>query len=160
MDDAALLGAHRVHLDDPVGAQRLLGGAGGAGGEDLAAALAVAGGVEQDPLALADPAEGGLVAEQLQRVDRLAAAADQEPVVVVAADDRFDRLVVLGDLDIALEVELVEDALDELAHPLRRLLRPLPLLTRVIHDCSPYPRYGRRRGDEPTLPRIRQKVDS
>ena len=86
VDDAALLGAHRVHLDDVVAAQRLLGGAVGAALEGLAPALAVAGGVDDDPLALAQAAEGGLVAEQLQGVDRLAAFADQQAVVVLAFD--------------------------------------------------------------------------
>ena len=86
VDDAALLGAHRVHLDDVVGAQRLLGGAVGAALERLAAALAVAGGVDDDPFALAQAAEGGLVAEQLQGVDRLAPFADQQAVVVLALD--------------------------------------------------------------------------
>ena len=86
VDDAALLGAHRVHLDHVVAAQRLLGGAVGAALERLAAALAVAGGVDDDPFALAQAAEGGLVAEQLQGVDRLAAFADQQAVVVLALD--------------------------------------------------------------------------
>jgi hypothetical protein len=120
-----LLGAHLVELDRPVAAERLLGGAVGTALEHLAPALAVAGGVEEDPLALPHAEEGGLVAEQLQRVDRLPAAADQQAVVVVALDNRLDRLLVLGDLDVALEVELVEDALDHLAHALGGLLRPL-----------------------------------
>ena len=94
--------------------KRLLGGAVGAALEGLAAALAVAGGVDDDPFALAQAAEGGLVAEQLQGVDRLAAFADQEAVVVVALDRDGDAVVVLLDLDLAVEVELVEDALDQL----------------------------------------------
>ena len=86
VDDAALLGAHRVHLDHVVVAQRLLGGAVGAALERLAPPLAVAGGVDDDPFALAQAAEGGLVAEQLQGVDRLAPFADQQAVVVLAVD--------------------------------------------------------------------------
>ena len=125
MDDAALLGAHRVHLDDVVAAQRLLGGAVGAALEGLAAALAVAGGVDDDPLALAQAAEGGLVAEQLQGVDRLAAFADQEAVVVLALDVTGIRLVVLLDADLAVEVELVEDALDELRDALGGIVGPV-----------------------------------
>ena len=108
-----------------VAAQRLLGGAVGAALERLAAALAVAGGVDDDPLALPQAAEGGLVAEQLQGVDRLAAFADQQAVVVLALDAWRDPVVVLLDLDVAVEVELIEDALDQLAHALGGLVGPV-----------------------------------
>ena len=73
------------------------------------------------------PAEGRLVAEQLQRVDRLAAAADQQPVVLVADDGRLDALLALIELDLTIEIELVEDALEQHGNPLTRLLRPLLL---------------------------------
>ena len=95
--------------------ERLLGGAVGAALERLAASLAVAGGVDDDPLALTQAAEGGLVAEQLQGVDRLPAFADQQAVVVLAQNGDRDPLVVLADLDLALEIELVEHALDQIA---------------------------------------------
>ena len=52
VDDPPLLGAHRVHLDDVVGGQRLLGGAVGASLQGLPPPLAVAGGVDDDPFAL------------------------------------------------------------------------------------------------------------
>ena len=112
-----------------------LGGAVGAGDEDLPAALAVAGGVEDDPFALAQAAEGRLVAEQLQGVDRLAALADQQPVVVLAADDGVDPVVVLADLDLTFKVELVEDPLDHLPDPLGRLRRPIPVS--LTHAADP-----------------------
>src|SRR6185437_3932761 len=78
VDDAALLGAHRVHLDDPVVGQRLLGRTVGAALERLAAPAAVARGVDDHAFAVSQAAEGRLVAEQLQGVDRLAPFADQE----------------------------------------------------------------------------------
>ena len=120
--------------------ERLLGGAVGAGDQHLAAALAVAGGVDDDPLALAHAAEGGLVAEQLQRVDRLAALADQQAVVVLAVDDGVDPVVVLADLDLTFKVKLVENPLDQLPHPLGRLRRPIPvpsLMTLILSAGEP-----------------------
>src|SRR6188472_2048720 len=57
VDDTALLGAHLVHLDRAVALEGALGGAIGASDEDLAAALSIAGGVEDDPLTLAHPSE-------------------------------------------------------------------------------------------------------
>src|SRR5215213_5064017 len=126
VDDAPLLGAHLIHLDRAVALQGPLGGAVGAGDEDLAAALAVASGVEDDALALPHPAEGCLVAEQLQGVDSLPALADQQAVVVLAADHDVDAVITLLDLNLTLKVELVEDLLDQLPDPLRRLRRPVP----------------------------------
>ena len=69
------------------------------------------------------PAEGGLVAEQLQRVDRLAAPADQEAESSSPSIAARDLLVVLVDLDLGVEVELVEHPLDDRADPLGRLVR-------------------------------------
>ena len=123
--DPPFLRAHRVHLDDAIVAQRLLGGPVGAALERLAAPLAVAGGVDDHPLALAQAAEGRLVAEQLQGVDRLPAFADQEAVVVLALDREQDALVVLLDDDLAVEVELVQDALDELLRSLGGVVGPV-----------------------------------
>ena len=68
---------HRLELDLLAGLERALGGAVGLALDRLAAALAVAGGVDRDALAVAAAAEGDPVAEQLDRVDRLPAAADQ-----------------------------------------------------------------------------------
>src|SRR4051812_24845274 len=127
VDDAPLLGAHLVHLDGAVALEGPLGSAIGPGDEDLAPALPVARGIEDDPLALAHTPEGSLVAEQLQRVDRLAAFADQEPVVVVAVDDDVDAVVSLADLNLTFKVKLVEALLDELPHSLGRLRRPIPV---------------------------------
>ena len=76
------LGAHRLELDLLAGLERPLGGAVGLALDHLAAALAVAGGVDPDALAVAAPAEGGPVADQLHGVDRLAAAADQQAEVL------------------------------------------------------------------------------
>src|SRR5882757_2926554 len=71
VDDATLLGAHRVHFDDVVVGEGLLGGAVGTALARLAAPRAVAGGVDDDAFAVAQAAEGRLVTEQLQGVDRL-----------------------------------------------------------------------------------------
>src|SRR5918992_84389 len=132
VDDTALLRAHRVHLHRPADPERLLGGAVGAGGERLATTLAVAGRVDDDALSLAHSAKRRLVAEQLKGVDRLPATADQEPVIVIALDHGLDPLLVLVDVDFAVEVELVEDPLDHLPDALPRLRRPLP----VTHAAS------------------------
>src|SRR5688572_19490219 len=79
------------------------------------AALAVAGGVDGDPLAVRLALEGGPVADQLQGIEGLAAAADQDAEVVLAVDVGEDLLVGLGHLDVGVEVELVEDPLED--HP-------------------------------------------
>src|SRR4029077_4041391 len=94
--------------------------------QDLATSLAIAGGVEHDAFALTHAAEGGLVAQQLQSVDRLPSFADQQPVVVFPADDRVDPVVVLAHLNLTFKVKLVKDSLDELSDPLGRRFRPLP----------------------------------
>ena len=125
VDDAALLGAHRVHLDDPIVGQRLLGGAIGAALERLAAPVAVARGVDDHAFAVAQAAESGLVAEQLQGIDRLAPFADQEAVVLLADDGHDDPIVVLLDLHVAVEVELIEHSLDQLAGALGGGLGPV-----------------------------------
>src|ERR1700742_3003015 len=111
VNDSALLGAHRVHLDQAAVAERLLGCPVGPALERLAASLAVARRVEQDALALAHAAEGGLVTKQLQRVDRLAPFADQQAVILAADDGGSDPLAVLLDLHIAVEVELAHGEL-------------------------------------------------
>jgi len=97
----------------------------GASLEGLSAPLAIAGGVDDDPLALAQAAKGRLVAEQLQGVDRLAPFADQEAVVVTAPDRDRDPVVVLDNLDLAVEIELVEHALDQLAGAIGRAVWPV-----------------------------------
>ena len=73
------------------------------------------------PLALLATPEGGLVAEQLHGVDRLSVAADQQ-ADVLAVDIGVDLLVRLLDGHGRLEPELVDDALQENANSLCRLL--------------------------------------
>src|SRR4051794_36984338 len=124
--DPALLGGHLVHLDRAIAVEGLLCSPIGTRDQDLATALAVPGGIHHDAFALPHPAESGLIAEQLQSVDRLPSFADQEAVVVLACNKGLDPVVALADLDVALEVELGEDALDQLTDPVHRLLRPLP----------------------------------
>jgi hypothetical protein len=73
------------------------------------------GGVHDDRLAiLVAAAEDDRVREVLDRVDRLAVAADQHAEVVAVAD-REDLLVRLLDLDRAAHADLVGDPLDHLA---------------------------------------------
>src|SRR6185312_3127723 len=77
------------------------------------------------PFAIAQAAEGGLVAEQLQGVDRLPSFADQQAVIVLADDGHDDPVVVLLDLHLTVEVKLVEHPLDQLAGTLRRGFGPV-----------------------------------
>ena len=128
MDDPPFLRAHRVHLDDAVVAERLLGGAIGAALQGLPAAGSVPGGIDDHPLALAQAAESGLVAEKLQGVDRLPPFADQEAVIVLPLDREQDPVVVLLNHDLAVEIELVEDSLDELLGALGGIVWPVEAL--------------------------------
>src|SRR5215218_1402354 len=121
-------GARRVHLDDPVVAQRLLCRPVSAPLERLAAPGPVTGGIDDNPLALAQAAEGSLVAEQLQGVDRLPTFAEQQAVVVLTLDGEQDPLVVFLDRHLTLEVELVEHSLDELLRSLGWVIGPLEAL--------------------------------
>ena len=102
-------------------ADRVLGGDVGAAAQRLALAAAVAGRVDGDPLALLPAAEGGLVAEQLHRVDRLAVAADQQ-ADLLALDVGVDLLVALLDRDRGLQAEILDDALEQRPNALRGLL--------------------------------------
>ena len=125
VDDAALLRTHRIQLDALAATQRLLGSPVGPSGQGFAAPLAVAGSVDDDPLALTHAAESRLVGEQLQRVDGLAALADQQPVIVVALNGGSDAVVLHPNLDLTTEVKLIENALNNLPNPLRGLLWPV-----------------------------------
>src|SRR3954453_1038392 len=62
---------------------------------------------------------GHPVGQVLQRVDGLPAPPDDQPQVLAADHDR-DLLLVLGDLDVAAELEGAGDVLDELPHPVGR----------------------------------------
>ncbi len=124
MHDPPFLGAHRVHLDGDVAVQSLLGSTIGAGGEHLPSTLSVARCVEHDPLAVTQATEGGLEAKELERIDRLPALADQQPKVVIAGNDGLNPLIVLPNLNLTIKVKLVENPLNKLPNPLRRLLRP------------------------------------
>ena len=122
MDHPPLARRHRLEPDRLVVADGALGGDDRLLLEQRPAALAVAGGVERDPLAVGDAQRCGAVAEQLQGVERLAAPADQDPELVGAVDLGVDLVVGLGDLDLGVEVDLVEDAVDDRADALGRLL--------------------------------------
>ena len=122
VDDATLARGHRLELDLLARLQRPLGGAIGLALDRLLASLPVAGGVHDHPLSLLEPAERGPVAEQLHRVDRLAAAPDQQ-AHVLAVDAADDLLGVLVDLDLRLDVQRVDDPLEDRPHALGRLGR-------------------------------------
>ena len=117
--NAPLRGAHRVELDRAVVCKRLLRGAVGACDQQLSALLAIPGRIEHDPLALTHPQEGGLIAEQLQGIDRLASFSNQQAIaLIVTLDHEFNLLVVLMNLNLTLEVKLRKNALYELLRPL------------------------------------------
>ena len=122
MDDAALARGHRLELDLLARLQRPLGGAIGLALDRFLAALPVAGGVHDHALSLLEPTECGPVAEQLHRVDRLAAAPDQQ-AHVLSLDAADDLLRVLVDLDLGLDLERVDDPLEDRPHTLGRLVR-------------------------------------
>ncbi len=125
VDDAALLRAHRIQLDALAAAQCLLGSPIGPRRQGFAATLAVTGRVDNNPLALAHPAEGRLVGKQLQRIDRLPALTNQQTVIVVTGNGSCDAVVLLPNLDLTVEVKLIENALDNLPNPLSGLLWPV-----------------------------------
>src|SRR5688500_12763442 len=77
VDDFALRGGHRLELDLLARLARAGGGTLGLVFELLAAALAVAAGVDHHALSVRGAALGSAVTDELNRVDRLAAATDQ-----------------------------------------------------------------------------------
>ena len=81
--------------------ERPLGGPVGLALDRLLASLPVAGGVDHHALAFLKAPEGGPVTEQLHRVDRLAAAPDQQ-TDVIALDPADDLLGVLLDLHLGV----------------------------------------------------------
>src|SRR5262249_34688216 len=85
VDEPPLAGAHRLERDSLTGAQRLLGAVYGKGFDRAAAALPVAGGVDDDLLARVLVLAQDRARERLHRVDRLAVAADQQPEVAAGA---------------------------------------------------------------------------
>ncbi len=133
VDDPPLLCTHRVQLDALAVAKRLLGGTIGSRGQRLTTPLAVSRRVDHNPLSLPQAAKGRLVGEQLQSIDRLAPFADQQPVIVVAINGSSDPVVLLANLDLAIEVKLIENALNNLPNPLRGLLWPV---VSSSHACS------------------------
>ena len=118
--DPALAGAHRLERDGAILAQRLVGGVVRHAHERLATALAVPARVDDHaacgavPLAV-DHARGKV----LDRVDRLPVMADEE-AQVVAVDRAGDRLTIVGDLDVAVEVERIDDPLEEVGDDILR----------------------------------------
>ncbi len=133
MDDAPFLGTHRVHLNRDVALQRLLRSPIGPRSQNLPATLSVAGNVEHNPFSVPEAPKRRLESKQLQGVDGLTSFADQQPVIIVARDDGLDPLIVLGDLNLTIKVELVENPLDKLLNPRSGLLRPFTLITHAPH---------------------------
>ncbi len=84
MDDLALGGAHRVQRDRAAGVDGLLGGLVGLALQRQLAALAIAGGVDDDAQARGRRmvARRGLERQVLDGVDRLPVAADEQPEVI------------------------------------------------------------------------------
>src|SRR5207247_6081111 len=97
-------GAHRLQLALPPCLLRTVGGPVGLALHHLASASPVAGRIDRHALSVLEAAERRAVADQLEGVDRLAAAADQESdlLALYPADD---LLGVLVHLDARVEVE-------------------------------------------------------
>src|SRR5262249_27393641 len=88
VDRLPLGGAHRLELDGTPEAERLGSCPIRLTVQRLLAALAVAGGIDHDCLAVVAVVEGGPPGEMLERIDRLAVAADQPAHLVRAIDGR------------------------------------------------------------------------
>ena len=110
MDSLALGGAHRLELDRPPVADGLRRGPVRLALERLLAALAIAGGIDDDALALVAVVERRAPGKVLERVDHRPVATDQAAEVVRPVDRRADLLLVLLDLDARLEAECRDDA--------------------------------------------------
>src|SRR4051794_3890801 len=87
--------AHRLELDRPPEAHSLRSSAIRLALERLLAARAVAGGVHDNRLTLVGIVEGRAPRQVLERVDRLAMAADQPAEFVRPVDGRADLIGVL-----------------------------------------------------------------
>src|SRR2546423_5544562 len=121
VDDLPLDGGHGLE-GDALAAPR---GAVGASGRKIvqhdAAALPVAGGVDDHVLLeVREAAADDRVGEVLDRVDRLAMPADQDAELTGGAR-RGDRLLLLLDLDAAADAERTADAVEHRPDPCSRL---------------------------------------
>ena len=96
--DLALERAHRLELHRAAVVDRGLGGLVGGGPQRDRPTLAIAGGVDASRARARRAAERDAVGEVLDRVDRLAVVADQQPEVL-ADELGDDPVVVLVELD-------------------------------------------------------------
>ena len=117
MDDAPFGRSHRVHLHRLAVPDGVLGGQVGAPAQRLALAAPVARGIDRDPLPILPAAEGGLIGEQLDRVDGLPMPPDQQ-ADVLTLDVGVDLLVALLHCNRGLQAEVLDDPLEQDPHPL------------------------------------------
>src|SRR5947209_6394086 len=119
MDDPPLGSAHRLELDRPPKAQSVVRGLIGGPPKRRFAALAIASRINHHHLPIAEATERSARSEVLQRVNRRAMLADQQPEIL-AADDRTDLLVALAHLDGRRQAKGASNALDHLPDTLCR----------------------------------------
>src|SRR6478609_6586590 len=118
VDELALRSAHGVERHRPTEAQGLVGGVVGLAAQRLGPTLAVPLGVDLDKPALTRGAGDHAHREVLDRVDRLAVAADEE-AEILAGELAADQFAVVVDRDLGVEAERVDELLEQLVEGFR-----------------------------------------
>ena len=115
VDDFALERAHRLERDGPAVVDGGLGRLVGGGPQRHSSSLAVAGGVDDDPLAGSLAAESDPVGDVLDRVDRLAVVADQQ-AEVLSDELAGNALLVLMDAHLSIDAGVGRNPLQQFLH--------------------------------------------
>src|SRR4051812_35520907 len=139
VDDPALAGGHRVQRDRSRVLHGLVGGQVGLALQRLLTPGTVALGIHHDAAAAGPAAEDDPLGQVLDRVDRLAVAADEQ-AEVLAVHRADERLVLDRHLDVGIEVQRAGDLLEQVAQ------RRLALLGRDGHQRRRPARFFLRRG--------------
>jgi hypothetical protein len=134
-----LLSAHRIHLDRVPSTQSLLSSSIRPRSKRLPAPLAISSRINDHPFPLSQPPESRLISQKLQGVNSLPPLPDQQPVVLIPINRGRNPVILLGNLDLTVKVQLIEHPLDKLPNPLRRPLRPILGLTHARQSMPESP---------------------